>query len=79
MFDLTHASLEVCKAAALQGVRSGEVEFISSPGPGNTEAGIMAYVHNRYTSIAITSRDAEEAGGYTWYPPHAQPLMGTEV
>ncbi len=66
MFDLIHASLEVRKAAALQGVRSGEVEFITSPGAGNIEAEIMAYVHNRYTNIAITNGDAEEAGKYTW-------------
>ncbi len=66
MFDLTHASLAIKKAAALQGVRSGEAEFINSSGPGNTEIGIIAYVHNRRANIAITARDAEEAAKYTW-------------
>ncbi len=66
MFDLTHASLAIRKAAALKGVRSGEVEFINSPGPGNTEIGIIAYAHNRQSTIAITAIDAEEAAKYTW-------------
>lgn len=66
MFDLIHASLEIRKAAALQGVRSGDVEFISSPGAGNTEIGIVAYTHNRQGSIAITTSDMEEAAKYTW-------------
>ena len=66
MFDLKHASVNIRKAAALQGVRSGEVEFVNSPGAGNTEVGIMAYVYNRYTNIAITNKDAESAGQYTW-------------
>ncbi len=47
-------------------MRSGEVEFISGPGAGNTEVGLVAYVHNRYTNIAITNEDAEEASQYTW-------------
>lgn len=66
MFNLIHASLGIRKAAALQGVRSGDVEFISGPGAGNTEVGIIAYVHNRQSNINIRKGDAEEAAKYTW-------------
>lgn len=66
MFNLIHESLAIRKAAALQGVRSGEVEFVNGAGAGNTEARIKAYVHNRRGSISITEGDAEEAAKYTW-------------
>lgn len=70
MFDLSTASINVRKAAALQGCRSGKWEPINSgydatvDSDGDTQ--IVCQIHNRNGVYVITQRDINESSQYTW-------------
>lgn len=67
MFNLTDASEGIRKAVALQGVRSGRVEFVFDQ-KNQTDSAIIAKVYNRNypVGIEVMKGDADNALNYTW-------------
>jgi hypothetical protein len=66
MFDLIHASLEVRKAAALQGVRSGQFEPIHHPDNCSQPDDLVCKVENSRKQIFISYEDVQAALCLTW-------------
>lgn len=64
MFNLNNASQAIRKAAALQGIRSGQFEPVFSPNNGSES--VIARVTNGRKTIEITSGDALYADHLTW-------------
>lgn len=66
MFDLKSASIEIRKAAAIQGIRSGKIEFFSHPDNCNNDSDVVAYVENKRKQVKISYNDIQIASCYTW-------------
>ncbi len=66
MFDLMHASLEVRKAAAMQGVRSGQFEPIFHPDNCSQPDDLVCMVENTRKKIRISYEDVQAAFCLTW-------------
>ena len=61
---LSVASQNFRKAAAIQGVRSGEVEFISDPLDGPDK--VLGKAWNSRKSVTIRAGDVAYARAFTW-------------
>ena len=65
MFNLNTASLAVRKAAALEGIRSGQFEPVSNP-QGHSHEDVVARVTNGKRTIELTRTDVDYAGQLPW-------------
>jgi len=66
MFNLKNASMNIRKAAAIQGIKSGKYEAINHPDNCTTATDLVAIVSNTKRTINVNYGDIQMAHCLTW-------------